>query len=217
MLCDPTLYDVDIVFCLDMTCSNQGIVRVREGLSDFYKSLCDRFENEGTGIDKFRVRFVLFKDYNCDPDPMTESRFFTLPDEMEDALAFANGFMTGGGGDRPESSLEALSLAIGSDWNTEKRHRRQVIVLTTDSIPHPLGLPEGARPVNYPENMPNSLDELRQRWDTLDRCKRMYLFAPLTDAWDTFCDWDRVFLRDVEEGANLSGVDLLNELCMLFN
>ena len=51
---------------------------------------------------------------------------------------FVNGLIAEGGGDAPESGLEAVALAINSPWTTTGDRRRQVIVVWTDQPAHPL-------------------------------------------------------------------------------
>ena len=208
-------YDLDFVFCLDMTCANQGIEYVREGLRDFYGQICESYEAGEKSIGTFRVRFVLFKDYKYDQNAMIESQFFTLPDDMDEALAFVNSYTTGGGGDLPENALEALSIAMDSDWNTKNDRRRQIIVLATDSIPHPLGKYNSDYCLNYPENMPKSLEELHEKWDSLGRWRRMFIFAPLRDAWRDICEWYGVFCCNVRDALNCTDVNILEELSLL--
>ena len=70
---------VDIVFCLDMTGNCTGAEQLRYGLADFAKNYRAKYlENRGFEVKKLRVRFVLFKDYTCDCDPMVESEFSPL-------------------------------------------------------------------------------------------------------------------------------------------
>ena len=51
---------------------------------------------------------------------------------------FVNGLIAEGGGDAPESGLEAVALAMNSPWTTAGDRRRQVIVVWTDQPAHPL-------------------------------------------------------------------------------
>ncbi len=206
----PLQYDVDIVFCLDMTCRMQGLENIKRGLRKFYCEYNERYEEACKEIENFRIRFLLFRDYKCDAEPMVQSPFFTLDGEMEEALAWAQGCEPGGGGDMPENSLEALSLAMDSEWNTENDRRRQIIVLVTDSTPHPLG--ECADCPAYPDNMPKDLDELREKWDSLGRRKRLYLFAPNEKEWLQMSEWNNVFFCAVEFGCNCVDVDVLSML-----
>lgn len=47
---------------------------------------------------------------------MEESQFFILPEEKQEFYNFVSQIKAGGGGDEPESGLEALALALRSDF-----------------------------------------------------------------------------------------------------
>ena len=101
---------VDVVFCLDMTGNCTGAEQIRNGLRTFrdkYKEAC--LDRKMTALKRLRVRFVLFKDYLCDREPMVESEFFTLDEDVDAALAFLGDRYPSGGGDIAECSLEALA------------------------------------------------------------------------------------------------------------
>lgn len=55
--------------------------------------------------------------------------------------------------DEPESGLEALALAMGSDWETSGTSKRHAIVLFTDASAHPLEQQLDGIPENYPSPM----------------------------------------------------------------
>ena len=172
-------YSVDIVFCIDMTSD----MTARESLVEFMKRGKENFRESLTkdgcgGPNNLRVRFVLFRDYRCDNDPMVESKFFNIDTEYEDAISFLEAQpYPSGGGDMAENSLEALALAIKSDWVKTQGVRRHVIVLATDGYAKPLG--ECKECPGYPADMPASYDELLALWDGMDRrSKRLILFAP---------------------------------------
>ncbi|MBR3681438.1 MAG: VWA domain-containing protein [Clostridia bacterium] len=198
-------YGIDMVFCFDMTGGMVALEGFIYEFKDFYVNYNESFEACGREIKKFRIRFVLFKDYAVDPEPMVESQFFTLPEDMEEAFAFAATVGKGGGGDLPENSLEALSIAMDSEWDNEYDLRRRIIVLVTDASPLALG--KRADCPAYPENMPKSIEELREKWDSLGRWRRMYLFAPSCEEWDRLCEWDCVWQTQIPAGACASDVE----------
>ena len=69
---------------------------------------------------------IAFRDYGVDSEPMLESKFFTLDGESGAFHEFVEGIEATGGGDEPESSLEALALAMKSDWVRTGSVRRHV-------------------------------------------------------------------------------------------
>jgi hypothetical protein len=138
-----------------------------------------------------RVRMIAFRDYRCDDVPMLETVFYT-EDESSELSDMIRSRCALGGGDLPESSPEALALAIRSDWVQCGSNRRHFIVLLTDALPVPLG--ESAFATGYPEGiMPSSLKELIDRYDgksafeedlKLDQNeKRLILFTPDQEPW----------------------------------
>ena len=172
-------YFVDIVFCIDMTSD----MTARESLIEFMKRGKENFRESLTKHDcnrsvNLRVRFILFRDYRCDNDPMVESKFFNIDTEYEDAISFLEAQpYPSGGGDAAENSLEALALAMKSDWVKTPGVRRYVIVLMTDGHAKPLG--ECKECPGYPADMPASYDELLALWNGMEnRTKRLILFAP---------------------------------------
>ncbi|MBR5448975.1 MAG: hypothetical protein IKV43_03215, partial [Clostridia bacterium] len=91
---------VDIVFCIDMTSD----MTVRKSLVEFMKMGKENFRESltkdgGCGPDNLRVRFILFRDYGCDNDPMVESKFFNIDTEYGEAISFleAQPYPSGGG------------------------------------------------------------------------------------------------------------------------
>ena len=203
---------VDIVFCLDMTGDCTGAEQLRYGLADFAKNYKAKYlENRGGEVKKLRVRFVLFKDYTCDCDPMIESEFFTLDEDLDEALAFLEGRYSHGGGDMPECSLEALTFAMRSEWTAESGIKRHIICLVTDANAKSLTACRDC--AGYPEDMPESLDEIKQMWDGMDkRAKRLVLFAPDWEPWgELTIEWEQTFLRPVSPGCGCGDVDIVKE------
>ncbi|MBQ2793513.1 MAG: VWA domain-containing protein [Clostridia bacterium] len=203
-------YHVDIVFCIDMTGNVSAIEDVRSGLRGFKQSFCDpTLLHNFHKVAALRVRFILFKDYSFDKEPMLESRFFTLDDELDEALAFLDGRYPSGGGDLHENALEALALAMKSDW-VEKELSRHIIILATDAPAKPLGEPTDC--AGYPENMPKSFDELHKIWENemKRKAKRLFVFAPEAEPWCNLVDWTNTFHTVVKD--NLYDVDIMKAL-----
>ncbi len=133
-------YSVDIVFCIDVTGSMTPIIDAVKGNAlGFFDDVQANLTDKGKNVAQLRVRVVAFRDFAADGDgALEESPFFTLPEERAAFSDFVNGLTAQGGGDAPESGLEAVALAVNSSWTTTGDLRRQVIVVWTDQPAHPL-------------------------------------------------------------------------------
>ena len=162
---------VDIVFCIDVTASMAPIINTVKNLTlDLYDDLITNMREKNNRIVKqLRVKVIAFRDYYCDgPYAMEESQFFTLPDQKTEFRNFVAALEAKGGGDEPENALEAMALAMKSDWvkvtnpNTEKA--RNVVVIFTDASAHPLEKSADGVSEYYPVDMLKSYNELYEAW-----------------------------------------------------
>ena len=189
---------VDIVFCIDVTKSMFPIIQTVKNLTlDLYDDLIDNMrKNNNRIVKQLRVKVIAFRDYYCDgPYAMEESRFFTLPAEKNEFKSFIAALEAKGGGDEPENALEAMALAMKSDWvrvtnpNTEKA--RNVVVIFTDASAHPLEKAADGVSEHYPADMLKSYKELYEAWCGQGTCldnnqsyamdtmaERLVIFAP---------------------------------------
>jgi hypothetical protein len=206
-------YAVDIVFCIDVTGSMTPILdAVKANALGFYGDVQNNLVNKGKNVDELRVRVVAFRDFTADGDAaMQESPFFALPADQEDFSAFVNGLVPEGGGDAPESGLEAVSLAMASPWTTRGDRRRQVIVVWTDQPAQPLT--PAALPEAYRSRVPADFSALTDMWEDAQgplgsSSKRLILFAPDGPGWsDISAVWENVVHHPSQAGGGLSDVD----------
>ena len=104
---------------------------------------------------------IAFRDFVADgAAALEESPFFTLPADRSSFSEFVNGLIAQGGGDAPESGLEAVALAINSPWTTIGDRRRQVIVVWTDQ-PRPQALDASVVPADLASRVPADFSALR--------------------------------------------------------
>ncbi len=203
-------YNVDIVFVIDGTGSMGPVIgEVKNKAIRFYEDLKSVMEEQGRTIDSLRIKVVVFRDYYCDsPDVcMKQSKFFNLPAESENFRNFVSEIEAGGGGDAPETSLEALKYAIDSDWS-DGRKGRHVVVLFTDTSAHPLD--KEPKPYHYPENMPRDLTELMILWeqDMNMEAKRLLIFAPEVYPWYEISEeWQQCIFVPSKAGEGLGDKD----------
>jgi hypothetical protein len=203
-------YTVDIVMCIDATGSMHPVIgRVKDNALKFYEDLKAHMESKSKSIDTLRVRVIAYRDYYNDGDKaMLASPFFTLPDEKEDFADFINDVEADGGGDEPECGLEALALAIKSEWNKTGDKRRQIIVIWTDASTHPLEKNAGSKPSNYPTNMAKDLNELTDWWEgqyeMSKAAKRLIIYSPDAYAWsDIATNWTNTIQYPSKAGNGL--------------
>ena len=206
-------YAVDLVYCIDVTGSMTPILdAVKANALRFYQDVQTNLTEKGKNVDELRVRVIAFRDLAADPESaLKESSFFSLPDEQTIFSAFVENLTAEGGGDAPESGLEALALAINSPWTSRGDRRRQVIVVWTDQPAHPLNF--AALPPDLASSVPSNFSALTDLWEDPQgpvgtSTKRLILFAPDGPGWsDISASWENVVHHPSEAGGGLSEVD----------
>ncbi|MGK7923223.1 MAG: VWA domain-containing protein [Trichodesmium sp.] len=118
----------DIMFVLDSTGSMQGEI---DGIKETIMEFADTIEKDGVRV---RVGLIEFRDRLINEEHQVlkfKGEVFTnnpIIFRQEVAKLKANG-----GGDAPESSLDAVMLALGQPFDLESN---KAIVLVTDAPPH---------------------------------------------------------------------------------
>ncbi len=210
----PREYHFDIVFCLDVTDTmNACYPIIADKICSLYEVFSTKLHERSDGKDKMklRVRIVAFKDYMSDMDAMTESDFFELGEDLDKLKAFLGSIEVNGGGDPPENALEALTLAIRSDWTPADRFTRHLIVLCTDAPPLELRAREWCS--GYPADMPKDLNELRDLWEeqTDRRAKRLLIYGPKCEPWEEMgLYWSNTLFIPLEEDSVAECKDLFS-------
>jgi hypothetical protein len=206
-------YAVDICFCVDVTGSMSPILdRVKDNALGFYDDVQKNLTDKGKNVDELRVRVIAFRDFKADgAAALQESPFYRLPAEQPGFAEFVRGLVPEGGGDAPESGLEAVALAINSGWTTGGARRRQVIVVWTDSPAQPL-TGESA-PAPYGDKIPRDFSALTDLWENEQgvmgaSSKRLIVFAPDGPGWSDISGvWENVVHHPSKAGEGLSEVD----------
>lgn len=228
---------VDLVFVIDATGSMQPTIdMVKDSALSFHEKLQEVMQSAKRNIVALRIKVVWFRDYYYDGDyAYGESKFFELPEEKEEFREFVSNISAKGGGDDPESSLEALTQAMRSDFVQDGTRRRHIIVLFTDAAAHPFedyddlvaaAAKKGCKPSMYPENMPKNISEFYNAWEgnamaqdalgsdgqatKLDPTgRRMVLFAPNDYPWaDMEIELSYVMRKDIASEAGGSELDM---------
>jgi hypothetical protein len=202
-------YTVDIVLCIDATGSMASIIeRVKENAMSFYNDVSMKLKEKDKIVDLLRMKVVVSRDYYCDGDKaMIASQFFTLPAETESFRSFVKVIRAEGGGDEPENGLEAVALAINSEWSKIGDKRRQLIVIWTDASAHPLE--KVGKPSTYPTDMPKDFDEITDMWDgqgaMSTSAKRLIIYAPDAYPWtDMAAHWQNTMHFPSKAGGGLA-------------
>ncbi len=223
----------DIIYCIDLTTSMTPIInKVKETAKVLHKELQERMQkNYKRSISRLRIKVIGFRDAYVDGRLSFEiSKFFNLPMENDQFQNFVNSLTAKGGGDVPENSLEALALAMKSDWcetldpNIRLRH---IIVMFTDAPAHKLEKSADGIDENYPKDMPQTYSELIDWWGLQktqsgvmlkfnEFSKRLGIFAPEgVYPWD-LDSFDSCKITDIKPnlgGNDISTEGLLKTLC----
>jgi hypothetical protein len=219
-------HHVDIVFCIDCTGSMSPVIEASKKLALGFQDVLNKaLQEQQKSVDALRVKVVAFRDYFCDGEKsMSESRFFELPSEAADYAAFVDKLSPSGGGDEPESALEAFALAMRSDWSDEPGRKRRIICILTDASAHPLEKASGSKPAGYPDDLPSTFSQLADMWEGTmdDRARRLLIFAPEVYPWNQICPDDQGGFSDAihypsRGGAGLSDVDYKQIVSLVAN
>lgn len=218
-------YNVDVVMCIDCTGSMGDLLdTVKANALKFYPDLCKKCEEKGKDISELRIRAIAFRDFSVDgSNAIADTGFLNIPAQESEFSSFINGLIPIGGGDEPENGLEAVAMAINSDWTTGGDKRRHVIVVWSDASTHPLEF-ESSKTEYYPQNMPSSFDELTDWWEDEQNgkmnksAKRIILFAPDASAWSEIgLNWNNAIHHPAKAGAGLSDIDYDTILSSIVN
>ncbi|MEN8259650.1 MAG: vWA domain-containing protein [Pseudomonadota bacterium] len=206
-------YLVDIVLCIDCTASMRPVIRdVKSQALQFHSKIIARMAEKEKKIDQLRMRVIAFKDFWADADPIVAMPdFIDMASDSDSFDGFVQPLEARGGGDDPESALEALALAIHSPWqDAPQAKQRRIIVVWTDAPAHPLEKAVDAPPDNYPENMPGNLDELTDAWEAMPVSgRRLLLYAPDVEPWNEIgSTWEQTIHYPSEAGKGLEEHDM---------
>lgn len=217
-------YNVDIVMCIDCTGSMGSLLdTVKANALKFYPDLKACCDAKGKEISDLRIRVIGFRDLGFDNNnAITDSGFLSIPDQEGKFKEIVNSFVASGGGPEPESGLEALAMAINSDWTKGGNKRRHVIVVWTDASTHELGETGKDNP-QYPSDIPTNFDELADWWEDEQggkmekNAKRMILFAPDASRWNELEALTNVIHHPAKAGEGLEDIDYKTILSTIAN
>jgi len=211
-------YNVDIVLCIDGTQDMEPFIEgVKNSAKIFHEKLAEGMSKRLMDITTLRVKVIVFRDYFHDGDKSMEiSDFFTLPGQTNNFNNFVSSIKAYGGGDGPDSGLEAIAHAVKSDWNTGGERKRHVIVVWTNASAHRFEEAQGEkRPANYPSDMPKTLEDLAYMWHetgagSLNKFgKRLVIYAPDVYPWNVIgTEWENACWWTSKAGECITEIDM---------
>ena len=145
---------VDLVFLIDATGSMSPCIdALKANIGTFVDSLVSGGANNSSPVRDWRAKVVGYRDFDHDSVPIEDNPFITSVDDLRGQLGRLK---ADGGGDEPESLLEAIyHLAVAPQtgkelppkpdhWRYRSAAARVVIVFTDASFKEPLAMPRGA-------------------------------------------------------------------------
>lgn len=183
-------FNIDLVLCIE---ASKAMIDIADDVKLNIKKFLQYYRDELLDVWPkcsffIRVKFILFKDYGCCPEAMIESEFMNfLEDEGKIYDYIDNIEFKGGYGYC--NALEALVLALKSNWTTGGRRRRHITLVYSKSKVHPLGIKKGIS--SYPAGMPSNLEQLIEWWNfspkffdsTLGHMSAIIAFTPAEYPW----------------------------------
>lgn len=218
-------YNVDIVFCIDVTGSMHGILdTVKANTLKFYPDLQKALDEKDKNVEALRIKVIAYRDFYADGSAALQTTdFIDIKSDVGKFNSFIHSLYPDGGGDEPENGLEALALAMRSDWVKEGDRQRHIIVVWSDASTHPLEKSTGGKGEYYPAGMPGNFNELTDWWDGQSymsnrSAKRLIVFAPDSNAWtDIATHWDNTVHYPSRAGDGLAEVDYKTILSAIVN
>lgn len=181
---DPTLppvkesFNAEVVMCIDATGSMDGILNtVKENALNLYPDIKREGRKEGKDIKSMRVKVIAFRDFEDNNRVKTfeKSNFYNLPDQEADFKSFVSKLAPHGGGDTPELGLDAIAMAMKSDWNFSD-YVRKIIILWTDA---PTKDTHNSR-----DHGLSGVSKVSDYWNTkFSNSDKIFLFTPQDETW----------------------------------
>ena len=145
---------VDIVFLIDATGSMSPCIEaLKNNIQTFVEGLTAKDANNASPVKDWRAKVVGYRDCDVDAQPFIDNPFVGTAGELRAQLT---GLTADGGGDEPESLLEALfkvanmpSTPKGAPpdpyaWRHKPAAARVVVIFTDATYKEPLADPKGA-------------------------------------------------------------------------
>ena len=194
---------VDIVFLMDATGSMESCIdALKDNVTTFVESMCER--SQQNPVKDWRAKVVGFRDFLEDNEPLVDNPFVKEPSAVRSQL---NALEAEGGGDEPESLLDAI-YHVANMGQTDKgaqeldpnkwRYRSQaarVVIIFSDASYHPNTKDGG------------TLDDIVLAC-TSNRIL-LFIFAPELDCYDKLSEIDKSEYEAIEIQGDEKAADAL--------
>ena len=163
-------------------------------------------------LKKLRIKIISFGDSNSNAkSDYLNSKFFELPDEIENFENFLNGLEANLKWGDKRNALEALAMAMRSEWyvsSQESDRVRHCIVILTDGNFYSEIEMNNFLKYDCSTNMPGSYDELLERWGEKGGImnpfsKRLLIIGPEESGSDFIDDFSSCLFAEAKCGAHL--------------
>lgn len=190
---------VDIVFLIDATGSMSPCIdALKANIQTFVETLTTKDPNNSLIVNDWRAKVVGYRDWKHDSIPFIDHPFVASVDELRSQL---NSLRADGGGDEPESLLEAIykiatmgatgkdELANPAHWRHRTAAARVVIIFTDASFNEPLHEPKNA-----------TLDDIQNL--LMENRIILSIFAPKMECYERLSEVDKSEWNIVEGGKS---------------
>lgn len=210
--------NVDLIFVIDITGSMSHTIKtVKDTVLGLYDRLRTDLAEKGRDIQELRVKVIGFRDFEFDGErALEESEFFSLPQQEGLLHEFVGNLVAEGGGDIPETAVDAISVAMKQDWVKTGTKRRHIIMAFTDA---PTKMPgKSGR-----DDLPKDLDAFINAWNDENgpmdpKAKRLVVVAPNDESWSFLDELDLAVWEQADPNdLGLSDMSMETVMALLIN
>ena len=209
---DYSLYYADVVMCIDGSARMSNVIdEIKLRVLSFGNEYIEAMSEVDNTVKELRIKVIVFREFGKEGKAIEESKFFTLPADDAEFTEFVRNIQAVGGGETSSNALEALALALKSDWTTKGHRRRYGIMMFSNGGIVPFGAYKDHP--DYPQGMPKDFDSLYNWWEGWDntfkgtyvpRFAKFTAFVPYMSPWTDMMIWNRYWPIFSENGVLVS-------------
>lgn len=157
---NPISRSADIVLVIDTTKSMRPIIKKLQQVGSWRSALKRQSNCRIEEYQNCRFKVIWFRDFHfSNQNVYGESEFFDIINGESEFIDYLNKLENGGKAGNVSSGLEALYIAMNSDFNKKADKVRHIIVLITDKPAHPLEHQDRNLFTNNLSYMPKSYED----------------------------------------------------------